>query len=787
VPHTGHLVINEPDIADAVQEDAARWVGLRVRITGSGGTENGYYTILSAYGTGAAASFALGSLTEAVWARTFTPTGVTILGQRWYSGRMDVADWIQLGTDSTLTRSEIPYLTTRASVADSGTTRGDLPANASSDEVVAEGTLSAVELVPTAYGVGVGNCTSLADMPGLSTVTRSAYTAEWQDDAQEPRAPIPNAASVDGAATHYSDSRDPGAYYSADAKWLGNPLWNGHPGSLVTGEILIEHRSMTGNSAFLGFCPEYGGCWVVQADPAGAIASGTAEISLWRRGAVSIPTASYALRAEVVLARDLPADVDATLSLRLCLADGTTLADSGSITITTKADGVPVEVSHTFTAEELRDAPYDALAAVADQVHLVLDLTLDTGTSAPPRNNTWYILRCLLRQAARQAEVGSDLRVHGAVLAGEFRRTVPVLLPVPVGPMEALHLAGGAEWGKFDDSPYPTAPWEIERRGAGMLRDSTYDMWVRPTFPSNTFTLGPAAAAIIGSLYHDPLWYLTATGFDRTLCRPPGPTGMCFPLRSPTQGGRLMRLCLDLSFRPAFVTTRGVSPPGSNGDTVADLQVWRAFPDEDLGWATGTKADLQLRSAWEALAGVVVVIRRHLLLDTGVSQEDLSSGVSRVDAGYPEEILRYDVDMSGVSLPGFNANSQVSREVSKSVDINLPLQGVTADVLTADGRVYAYSASVEFYAGIRDIASGDATRYTDAVPINTGYVSDQQLSVDTGAMTVPVQGSFVAGSDDYPTADGTFGQVSGQGFNQRHPPVVKFRGAVALWSSDRLQ
>ena len=780
--HVGSVTINNTDLRDLVRSDRAAWIGRVIEITGSGGSEDGLYTIIGASTPFAtAAVFALMSSTGTAWARTFNPTTVRVLGSRWYAGRVDVADWAQLGTAEASTQTEAPYLTTTPSLESTGVRAPTVPTGTSSSARAVSGRHGVAEILRHDAGSGVGIDHALVDMPGVGA-TDTAYTDGWAVDAEEPRAPFPNIGVVLG-------DTDP-SYTDA----LGLHLSSSYPGNLVTQEYMLRHVSGP-SAAILGYDRSHGGCLVVRnATSFGAPSAAVVQIirrALWRPS-----TGMFRWRATAIVSRPVLSDTVGTLRFVLCRADGTEVYGE-DVSVNTPADGAPAVYRHTFSDNALADGPTDALSDARETgLFFAIQVTLSTGTAAS-EEDVWRFHKITLVQGARAAEVSTDLRVFGTVLASDLRLREPVLSSVALHPLAMLPLTGSADFGKYANDA--SSSWNmrdtVDGRTTGYLLDAANELWFQPSLPSTTHVRSHQLSAVVGHQFMDPLYYLCVTGYDRALMVAPNRSGMVLPLTQLHHGDRLVRLHLSLSFRPTWIPQAGVAP-GDAGHTFAEVGVYRSFP-AGLDYITdGAKADWRERAAWAAVAGVQVVLRRHHLLDYGTPEDppgDFYTGAPQ--AGYSEELLRYDVDLSGETLPDFDNDSYLGGEIHKNVAIDLGIEGVSAAALTVDTRHFAYSLSIEFYAGVRMVDSSDLTKYADEVYGDAEYAESRCTvnTVVTGTKSLDINGSYVA--HPMPTwpmhKDQTYGTSPGNlplsTSNIPYPPVVKFRGGVLKTSSDRLR
>lgn len=779
-PHGGVVeVTGDSDLGADTFADPTRYVGLTVYLE-TGTAVDGWYTITGVIpdetegatfaleGTGSAWSFGGASLSV---------TAFRIHGRRWYLGRVDVADWVQIGTEATADRSAVPFITSQDALRTSGTVRPELPTDPAADDVALSGRQSGIELVPHAYGMGVGDLLSPADMPHLQ-VTPAAYADGWQTDAGEPVSPFPNVASLASAEVATRAQLADGTYLC-----VGPILTATSPGNLVTGEYLMQHVRTVEAGAVLGFSPDYGGCLILHRQyQSGHFVAGTSIVDLWRRGRVAPPTASFRWRAEVLVHRKTPFATDTTLVLELRTPAGDVVASSGNITHALLSSDGPTSFAYTFSASDLRYAPGDALDAAQREtgLHLVIQMTIETGTAYSVVTSPLRILRVLLEQRARVVEVGGDLLSQGAILAGDFRRLEPVRVPVPVSPMDARELCS-QEYGRWYRQLGGAAldlMWEVEGKNTGMLYDGDEKVWYRPE-PPRTFFLGPHAATVVGHPYLDPYFYLDSEtdSQKRTM---PGRTGFLLPLRLP-HGSRASQIHLTLSILPAH-TPIGDDLAPADEDVSNDWQIWYEIPLED---ATESSVVWRSRSVWQAVEGVSVVLYRTHLLDRAVDRTVTDYTDPLPQAGYAEELLRVPVSFADYTAPAVGDDNGFTHETTVPVLIDLAMAGLTADQVTIDLRHFSYTLAIEFFIGARKVASS-GTVYS------TGANSGEQVSVEyrqivnSLSATQYVKGSYAYRPGINPAYDPSGGWGADGGRTPWAPPVVKFRGGVVLVDTDRL-
>ena len=404
-----------------------------------------------------------------------------ILGKRWYRSHIDVADWLQVGTEDTsaggtdlpLITADPDLLNTRVSVVPDNVQLPDL------------GLQSYCPWAPVTDGVALGVADAATSAMTHVYVTSSAYTGAqswsssfesplfthgWKSDSKEPRSPFPNS----------------GVFANADGTDSANEILNGS----YTGDLSVDDyaASFPSGTCQLAWSPSWGGSLEISGN------SG-AQCKIWQRGRTYVMTSHLAVHVQLrAAATGLSVSGTRQFTITLSKADGTVLATANaSIT----ADNLPHDASVTLELDGITASTADAMrtSKVTDSVHVTAQVTL--GSSGETIN----ILEFKTEPYTRPQVVSGPQIVAGQQLAHGFRFTDPVRGFQTVGPAE-VKLLGGLDYARNESWPTytGTTSWADSattgtqelRGGPGLVRmrsDDSYDDWViAKTLAANAIT-----------------------------------------------------------------------------------------------------------------------------------------------------------------------------------------------------------------------------------------------------------------------------------------------------------
>ncbi len=724
-----------------------------------------------------------------------------ILGRRWYRGRVDVAEWMQIGT-AIGNADRLPTVTIGRSLQ----LQDDKEAGLASDFLTkaTEGGLSGYPFQEHRDGYGIGLQKTLASMTNVhvaySTYALSAGWVQplgtsghiwhhgWAEDAEEPMLPIPNVACITVGST-----TDPVGAAAPPTTPDPEQYDVDRPGNLLTDDFALEFISGS-EATIMRFAnrDELIGTFNVWNPSASAD-----TVRIWTRGTRGVNPKYFSFEAKlIVFAGNQAASLDnAVAKFQLVDSNGNVLEDS---------EGNPIEsaefniqdaaTSQEFTADlelnELHGGAGDILdenALETTGVHLCLYVTLP----AEDAGNAFYlrIVQFKLEQKTRPKKVYGPLEVLGPIRATGFRNVSPVPGFESVGPVQAelLHshefarLVGDVATGDGGfGSLWPNLYGILEGPGVGLVKvdenyDGVADTWIMPTFDQSLmFRKGIHSTAI--RLYHpyfDPLWYFLAT-FGNSVgdIVAPGKTGFLIPF-NPPHGAKLTGLHFNLSFLPARYWNNGV--------TAAAWQIWNghSLPDE--------ASEAQWKAVDNWANGVTVRFWRYNCIDFGQSmnQEDENiptigyAGDASADHGFAECLWEADINMNSTEIPAVDGNDVGSSKYAswehfhkQSVSlVNRYRNTNYRQALIVDRRQYSYCMTVEFWGGCRD---RDASGWTYREEMGNAWSPDTNKYYTEGFGRMARGVLISTGTDPYASAETTHG-----------PPVVKFRGARLDWVTDR--
>jgi hypothetical protein len=795
LPHHGVVILSPAD-APTFATALVKYIGQVLEVAGSATRDGQYLIVAMDHDTDLdIVYFAVEdtSVVSTAWVGTEAATSIRVLAKRWHRAHVDIAEWMQIGTQLASSRYEAPTLTL-GPLVENAVSRAPQFVGPFSPQLDTEGASSAVLLYPNADGEGVGLRVDIGTMPGLDE-TYAAFTAEWDDgifksgwtmETEQPRSPFANVGILAAGATLSGFS--------------SRVLTATNCGSLVVDDVALEVVTQnTANGPIISFSTYYGGCLGVGSHPdnwGGPDDEDTARV--WLRGTRGLPTTNYALRGTVLVS--LPSGDTRTLVLALRTDDGTVLASHNTNIV---SDGTPQEVTYDFTEYTLSHAAYDALTSSmleTQGVHLTLDIPEIGGASVA---DVTRVLAMRLEQISRPSRLVGHQEVLGAVRATAFRHISPVRGFQTLSPFSA-ELLNPVDFAKCmghqTSYGFSRSYGQLEGHGVGLVSDGSD--WYMPTFNyASFFKKGPHSAAIVAyHPYFDPLWYAqsvdtTNVGASYSLNYPdvdqfvmPGRTGFLLAL-DPPHGSRLTSLHYSLSFRPSFRLSE-------LGVMTAAWNVYRDLPF-DLTEVRQNMSDWYSVANWNAKAGVMVRLWRTNTLDFGADMEALYPGNKAADAGYAELICEGEVDISAETPPSFTENpADASAQTGQNDGLSdeyfhrgvLNLHGALFDSNHADvvdRRHYSYFMTVEFYAGPRQLLDDAAALFGTGSTEIWWYPDDEF----TEKQHVIVDAVTVGGSPHVANSRHGFSglQVGYPLHNtaDQLPPIVKLRGARLGWTTDR--
>lgn len=631
-----------------------------------------------------------------------------------------------------------------------------------------------------------------------------AWANEWQVSYEEPRAPIPNLASLIGLGS---------------AIGTGSLSTAGYRGSLAVDGLAISLESPSGVGAVLTAVSSVlmGGSIRFEAATANA-----AALALFG-GLHGLSRSFHNIEVRVLAA--VPVGGNVTVGARLMRSTGEALATSTPVAVV--AGTAPQQLVFTFQNTDLLENQPDVLRqeevdAAGLAVVLSLDFDLVAATDVLLIGKIEAVDKTPpLRQFGPQEVVG----IHRAA---DYRYLTPQKEYIIVGPSQAS-LLDGDEYGltEIQETTDASDRRFVEGRGVGMV--SIGGSFYRPTYPvSAFFKKGISGATIVGTHpYFDPYWYLVASNlvpsagnYDtaRNLIVMPGRTGFMLPLTELKHGAVLTDIAFTLSLLPCY-----------DSDTATkNFQIWRGW-DGLSGPAGATDAGVLPiedgdKTAWDANEGYVVrVWRRHVLefgealphpqvppsrANTLANLEfpESSGGGTYVDApnsGWAEIIWQGAFDLSAVVEPASNDYSRNLRISSTpaTLDAHFPtehferrtinlhydndVEGPATDQLEADRvsklrvdkRHFEYFVTIEFYVGCREVSTGayvydGASEWVDGVISSAGGLDFRGVAQPLrGRASTSTPGNYLP--DDGPLA------------TKPSPPRVRFRGLRAGTLTDK--
>lgn len=818
VEHVATLAINPVKL----EEPYSQYIGMSLEIvedlSGSGIPSGTRYTIVAAKNVGSTDWLALDAGPVGV---TNNPTEYRILGARWHESYISMADWMLLGTKHAIP-TELWKLTALSigqdyeDALDRNTAFSKRIGIGDQNRLAAGGLLTQIPYSGDTAGTGLGLPVALASMTNVQNGA-GADIDSWEQDAEDPRAPIANTwATATGLFGEFGVFEDPSVgtgrqRISPEYDWR-----DAYSGDLLgaSGFALdLDDGDWSGSSLrpTVRYTSFSGGALRIELKSDGGQTT-EGPFSLWKRGTKLIASKKFSFRGTVIL--DLK--TSRTMQLELTLSDGTILAQSVLSSIPT---GVQERVAD-FNTFDLTDAAWDALdQSVKDQgVHLVLSGDLESSAVA---DDYIHVVKMHLEQIGRPARVEGGQDVLGPVRATAFRHISPVRGYRTVSPMDAALLTpheyaflyGNESSGVSNNgNTYGT----LEGRNLGYMRLN--GRWYTPRVDQHRFfQKGIHAAALNFYMpYYDPLWYIYQTFSGGTTVDPtsyvlPGRTGFVIPISAP-HGSKLAALNLNMSFRPALRTSSRAGEEGTGFLMESNFQMWHDMP-APMGNQTTPDTSVPIgnwndKAAWNAMQGVQVSIWRYHTGDFGQNMpvhaiwgsSGKSSGHSKgyegddVDdtswMGYAQRLFTAPQLLTTPTEGDYLASPELTPGsgffgFETHHPIWVPLLNQNASSITngssgdagliVDRRHFSYFATVECYAGMRDLAT-DWGYNDDASPPPGGlpqgdFFKQQQISHGTDTVRTPFDGYEVGAPDADRSA--TYG------------PVLKFRGARVDYVTDR--
>lgn len=639
-----------------------------------------------------------------------------------------------------------------------------------------------------ARGVGRRNETPTDVLAGDVT----AWAKEWQRSYEEPRAPVPNFASIIGRG---------GTGGGLDtASYRGSLAVDG-----LT--ISLEDPSTAGVGASVSASSSMGGCLSFET-------TGNATVRATFRGVHGISGSFHNLEVRVIAAVPVGADIDITA--KLVTSNGEVVALGPTVTI--PAGLAPTQAVFDIQSVSLLTAPPDDLRGwdeIAGGRAVCLALSF-----AMTNADVLFVGKIEVADKTPPLRLLGPQEVVGTHRAAEYRLLTPQKEFIVVGPSQAS-LLDGDEFGltELQENSDASERRFVEGRGVGLV--SAGGSFFRPTYSQSAFfKRGISGATIVGTHpYFDPLWYLLASNMvvsggaydtSRNLVVMPGRTGFVLPLVGLKHGAILTDLAFTLSMLPCY----------ESDSSVANFQIWRGW-DGLTGPAGLTDAAYLAqedgnKAAWDANEGYVVRVWRRHVLDFGEDlpypqvppyratteanlefPEDAATPGSYVDvpgSGWAEIIWQGSFDLSAPAESASNAYNRVLRVSSSSGNmtsyfpneyfekriVNLhqdnDVEGPATDQtelervskLRVDTRHFEYFVTIEFYIGCREVSAGkyvydSASEWLDATLVTVGGVSMVGLPQPLRARaSTGKPGNYLP--DDGPVA------------TRPSPPRVRFRG-----------
>jgi hypothetical protein len=798
-PHHGIAAIDST-LVDNAREDRLLGLGLEIVDDQGGGTLDGniYLLIGRIPVAGGVVKFAFLNEDYSDLTADFATARVRVRGKRWFRGHVDIADWMQVGTQNAAENEEAPVLTSAPTTLEGQRNR------TLTGGIKAEGGLTPILAVPVANGAGVGNALDFGSLTALQVSLATYQAAEafvgasndgstvfehlWGEEKFEPRTPFPNVGIISESSGQLDSTS---------------------PGDITVDDFALEFIS--GTTAHAEFSPNFAGSLkLVNTGGSGV------DLRVWQRGVQVFAPQIYALKATLIYYYSGQISAAHSVTLELVTESGTVIAsgsaqDHGQGGTEDSVNRVEEEFRLYDLLNESPDS-FDYNALFEQGVHLVVHF--ENLAHYNSGDAEYHILQLQLEQLQRPALLLGDLQV-GTVQSTGYRYRSPVSGFQTVGSAEVSLLHGQVYAGVYgndavESGTSDTAREWYEHKGVGALYTldgvSGTPYWWKPAFTSSEFFRKSAWSASL-SFYHpffDPLWYAKVMddigGLSAANVVLPGQTGFVIPL-NPPHGSRLSSAHWSLSVKPGespYWYRSQVDPYPSKLGWKTHWGIWHSVPGDVS--TNGDIADWEDESDWAAQAGVHIRIFRYNCLDFGVPHEPAYPGETPEGAeyGYPEEIWSEKFDFSG-SPPSFfdnpvdEAAAQISgddetygSESFQKGQANLRSGGVEDRKLIVDRRHYAYVAVISCYGGPRDV------RPLAPLSGNTGDWEcsyDERTYVETvtvGSTDHQFHGFPMAFPRTFDSGDLPSQAVPDTAPTQRPwPPVLKFRGFRLGWVTDR--
>jgi len=357
-----------------------------------------------------------------------------ILGQRWYQSHIDVADWVQVGTeDASASRTQLPLLTCDPDVLNSRVSV--VPDNVQFPSL---GLQTYCAWAAAADGVSIGAASADTSTMTSVHVTANAYAAAqhwdgdfddpifthgWSTDAKEPRSPFPNSSTISNVDANHNSSE---------------VLDGSYAGSFAADDYTA---TFPGGTAQVAWSSSWGGSLEISGNR-------HAQVRIWQRGRTFVMTNHLAVRVQLRAAVTRPPIfIPGTRMFTIALTknDGTVVAHAA---VGIPTDNRPHDVSATLEVDGVTNAAADALGLSKE----VLSLHVTALVALEADNEVISILEFKTEPVTRPLVTSGPQIVTGSVLAHGFRFTDPVPGFDTKGPAD-VRLLGGLDYARNESWP----------------------------------------------------------------------------------------------------------------------------------------------------------------------------------------------------------------------------------------------------------------------------------------------------------------------------------------------